>query len=370
MGLSVTLLVHDLGDGALARAEALHQALVVMGHRPRTLSVLGRGVWLPLVQSEYASTCARVERSEIEHVVGSGTDLLLTVKPLPDSLGLGLRLSRRLGVPLLADVDDPDVEVLTTWLPPRKALREVRTRPRAFAELLDLRRRARRLPTTVSNPVLQRMYGGEVVPHARVDRGPGAPHTSDRPVLAFVGTARVHKGIDVLRTAAQRLAPEGWRLLVTDYAPEDARPWETWTGAEVPDSWGLLCRSDVVAIPSRDSGRGRAQLPMKLIDAMLAGRGVVVSDAGPLAWAAGPGVPTARAGDVDALVAALRPLRDPAVRAVVGARAREEALARYSPEVVAVPLERAVATAMGRVPRMRVARRSVALEAARPAAEV
>ncbi len=347
MSLRVSIIVHDMSDGAVARAEALHNALVALGHRPRTLSTHGeRGVWLPLARSEYARTCSIVPAAEVGAVVAEGTDLLLAVKPLPSSLGLAMGLARQHRLPLLADVDDPDVEVRSLWLPRRVLARRLRRDPRAIARLLALRNAARRLPTTVSNPVLQRMYGGELVPHARRDRGAGAPHTSDRPWLAFVGTARSHKGIDLLRQAAERLAPEGWTLVVTDYAPVDPRPWESWMGPEVPDSHGLLCRSDVVAIPSTDDGRGRAQLPMKLVDAMQAGRGVVVSDAGPLAWAAGPHVPTFPAGDVDGLVAALRPLRDPVVRARVGAVAREQALARFSPEAVAPALQRGIDAAL------------------------
>ncbi len=352
MHLSVLLVVHDLSSGAVARAWALSEVLELLGHRTRTTSVVGEGLWAPARGTAFGRTCSRVDPAGLSAAVADGTDLVVAVKALPASFGLARRLAREHGVPLLLDVDDPDIEGRTVWLPPRAVSYRLRHHPLLFAQLLALRRAARRIPTTVSNPVLQQLYGGEVVPHARTDRGPGAPHTSERPTLAFIGTARPHKGMDLLRGAVEQLAPEGWRLLVTAVAPHDARPWESWVGEHVPDSRALLATTDVVAMTSQPATGnaedfGRAQLPLKLVDAMLAGRAAVVSDYGPLGWAAGPAAPVFRHGDVDSLVAALRPLRDPARRQRLGDALRAEALARYTPDAVAPALQRALAGVLG-----------------------
>lgn len=345
MSLAVTLVVHDIGDGAVARAHSLTMALEHLGHRPRTVSTRGQRVWTPLAGTAYGERCAVLDEAQLSALVEHGTDLLLAVKPLPGSLGTAIRLARRHGVPLMVDVDDPDVEVRTTWQPPRALLHQVRTRPGHVAELLRLGRAARRLPSTVSNPWLRAMYGGTMVPHARDDRGAGRPHTSTRPTVAFIGSVRAHKGLPLLREAVARLAPEGWTLVVTADAPADARPWERWAGTATPGH-PLLVDSDVVVIPSEPVGYGPAQLPMKLVDAMMAARAVVVSDVGPLGWAAGPAAPLFRAGDVDSLVRALRPLADPEVRARAGAALRAEALARYAPGAVAPVLAGAVQRAL------------------------
>ena len=354
MGLSVVLVVHDLSNGCMARARALAEVLDLLGHQTRTVSAWGEEVWPPARGTPFAASAARLSRRGVADAVG-GADLVIAVKVLPQSLGLALQAAVRSGVPIIADVDDPDVEARTQWAPARSLLSQAVHHPKHYAQLRALRWAARRLTTTVSNPVLQSIYGGELVPHAVPDRGAGQQHTSDRPLLSFIGTVGPHKGVGLLRAATARLHEEGWRLLVTAEPPPDARPWETWTGPRVPDSRALLQRSDVVVIasgaPDQAAGEGlqadyaRAQLPLKLIEAMLAARAVVVSDYGPLPWAAraAPVVPVA---DVDALVAALRPLADPELRNRLGGKLREEAIARYTPAAVAPGLERAIARAL------------------------
>jgi glycosyltransferase involved in cell wall biosynthesis len=329
--------------------------LQAMGHRTRVVSTQGDQLWAPLQGTPFAQTCSILTPEALSDLVATDTDLLVAVKALPHSLGLAWRLARRHGVPLLADVDDPDVEVRTTWRPRAEVLEDLRRHPAQFAGLRLLRDLARRLPSTVSNPVLQDIYGGEVVPHARVDRGAGAPHTSSEPVLGFVGTVRAHKGVDDLRTAVSRLSADGWGLLVTADPPPDPRPWEFWVGPNPPDTRVLLDTSDVVVIANDATSYGRAQLPLKVVDAMLSGRAVVVSDMRQLRWAVGRAAPAFPPGDTDALVAALRPLRDPAVRARLGAEARREALARFTPEAVAPALDRALHQALARASRRRPA---------------
>ena len=344
--LDVTLLVHDLTDGALARAQALDAVLGELGHRARVLSTVGDAVWAPLRGTGFERRCQRLSAEQVDAAV-AGDDLLVSVKTWPGSFGLGRRLSARHGIPLLVDVDDPDVESETLWLPRRRLLHRLRRDPVTLARLLLDRERARRRPTTVSNPVLQRLYGGDVVPHARADHGEGAAHTSDAPLVAFVGSVKPHKGVPLLRRAVQALAPEGWRLLVTDAPPADAHPWETWVDPASTDTRALLLACDVVVIPTLAQGMGPAQLPLKLVDALQAGRAVVVSDIGPLPWAAGPSAPTFAPGDLAGLVSALRPLRDPSLRAVLGAEARQQALTRFSPAAVAPALQRAMTAALG-----------------------
>ncbi|SDQ68632.1 glycosyltransferase [Quadrisphaera sp. DSM 44207] len=346
--LRVTLLVHNAGTGAVARAQALTAVLEELGHTPRSVSMRGGQLWVPVRDTPFARTFSFVDVAGLEEVVATGTDLLLAVKPLSNSLGFALRLAHRHGVPLLADVDDPEQEVRTTYLPVREQLRRLVADPRLTVRRHQLRHVARLLPTTVSNPVLQAWYGGELVPHPRRDPGPGAPHTSDRPVLGFIGTVRDYKGVDELRDAVAELAGEGWRLRVTHEPPADPRPWEEWVGSRTTGTRRMLDTSDVVVVASAPEKYAHAQLPLKLVDAMLSGRAVVVSDTGPLPWAAGPGVPVVPHGDRAALVAVLRRLADPAERERVGAAARATALARYTPAAVAPAMQRAIDAAMAR----------------------
>lgn len=347
----VTFLSAAFSDAQVLRAECLVALTDELGWPARVVTTQAGDVIPSLRGSAFAERLARVTRAELSEIVADDTDVLCTLKALPVSLGLGLDVARATGTPVLADLDDPDIEARTVHAgrtPVRSAgkmLRDWRRLPGQGA----LAARTRLTPSTVSNPVLRRRWGGVVVPHARRDPGPGAAHTSGAPLIAFVGTAKRHKGIDLLRAAVADLAPAGWRLLVTSTAPTDARPWERWTGPldGRVDPMELTRSADVVVIPSLDFGWAKAQLPLKLVDAMLLGRAVVVSDVGPLPWAVGRAGVVFRAGSQEALVAALRPLADPAVRGALGAASREEGLRRWTPERIAPAFCSAVQARVG-----------------------
>ncbi|WP_447925737.1 glycosyltransferase family 4 protein [Georgenia muralis] len=197
-------------------------------------------------------------------------------------------------------------------------------------------RLARTLPTTVSNPVLAGLYGGPLIPHVR-DSGPqGRPHVREAPVIAFVGSVKPHKGIDLLRGAVAQLSRYGYRLVITGEAPNDARPWEDWVGVtSFEDGLQLVGDADIVALPSLYSPWARGQLPAKLIDAMLLERAVVVSDVGPLRWAVDDTGLVVRPGHAADLVCALHELRSPERRADLGRRARRLAELRFTVDAVA-----------------------------------
>ncbi|WP_336921886.1 glycosyltransferase [Aquipuribacter sp. SD81] len=346
-GLRLTLLTAAFSDTQLLRAHCLDAVAQHLGHQVTVVTTEPGEVLPSLAATPFATRLHRTDARALDELVGDGTDVLLTLKALPESLGQGLRVLRRHpGVAHLADIDDPDIEARTVaaaptaWRTTRKLVKRWRTLPGQARLAVQ----SRRSPTTVSNPVLQRRWGGVVVPHARVDPGPGTAPSQARCRIAFVGTAKAHKGIHLLRDAVARLAGEGWELLVTDVAPADARPWETWTGRldGSVDAAALTADADVVVIPSLDYGWARAQLPLKLVDAMLMGRPVVVSDVGPLPWAVGEAGAVFPAGDVDGLVGALRPLRDAAARTAAGSAARRLALERYAVPAVAPHLTRAL----------------------------
>jgi glycosyltransferase involved in cell wall biosynthesis len=105
--------------------------------------------------------------------------------------------------------------------------------------------------------------------------------------------------------------------------------------------------ADVVIVPSRPYGYSRGQLPMKLIDAMLAGRAVAVSGVGPLPWAVGDAGLVFRPDSAEDIRRTLVDLGDVGMRRDLGQRARRLALSRYTPEAVAPALEGAVLSALG-----------------------
>ena len=336
-------------NNSLGRTYCLWLLARQLGWPTTIVGVKGAHVWAPLQGSRFARDCVlpppRGAMRAVAEAIGAA-DLVVAVKPLPSSFGVALGCAG--STPLLLDVDDPDIEVRTTWAPIGERLRSAVRQPNRHRELLRLRRAARDLPVTVSNPELQRMYGGVIVPHVRAV--PELPdYTESRaPVVRFVGSPRGHKGVELLRAAVARLEGEGFRLEVTASPPQDPRPWETWFGMTTMDEGERLVRTaDIVAIPSLARSWARAQLPAKLIDAMMHGRAVVASETAPMRWALGGAGELVPPGDVDALVAALRAYVDPDRRRRAGLLARARAEQVFSVDTVADSFYRAASEAMG-----------------------
>ena len=349
----VVLVTPNFENNSLGRTWCLWQLARELGWDPVVVGVKGASVWGPLASSRFAADCRvpqPADRAAARDVVRrevAAADLVVAVKTLPTSLGVALETAA--GVPMIVDIDDPDIEVRTSWRPLADRLRRPGFTPYRRS-LHRLGAVARTLPRTVSNPVLQRMYGGEIVPHVR-EPGP-APSWSDRtaPIVRFVGSDRGHKGVGVLRRAVAGLAQEGALLEVTAAAPADAAAHERWLGTtSLDDGLALVRDADVIAVPSLPTLWTPAQLPAKLIDAMMAGRAVVASSTEPVDWALGGTGITVPACDAEALRAALHGLRDPRRRQELGEAARERALATFTVEAVAPVFEQVAAAARGAV---------------------
>lgn len=352
------LLSHDLADNALGRAYSHWLIGRELGWATVTAGPTSTGeLWAPLQKSEFASSCRRLRlpladrRSELRELV-DWADVVIAIKLWPRSLGLALRVTKQTGLPLLIDIDDPDLETVEELVAGPDGFRNrvhFWRRGVTVAHLHRLRERAAGYSRITSNPALRELYGGAVVPHARSWRESGDPHMTSACTVAFVGTPRLHKGIDVVRAAVARLADEGFTLVVTGPVPRDARPWERWVGwTSLAEGQRIVDHADIVALPSLPTHAGRRQLPVKLIDAMMASRAIVVSDLPTLRWAVGDaGGLVVRPGSVADLEDALRRLRDPALRTQLGADARRRAGRMFTPAAVAPAFSAAVRSAAG-----------------------
>ena len=340
--MQLTFITESLSSNSLGRTYSLWLLAQSLGWKATVLSVQGEAVWRPVEGSSFEADCHRVSVGELTKAVPTATDLIIACKPLTASLGLALKVSAAARKPLLVDVDDPDLEArMRTGHPIQMIARAMRRPVRAVRDL-NLRRNAISLPTIVSNPWLQARYGGRIVPHARDDQGSGEYSASRAPHLAFVGTNRRHKGVDLLRTAVAGLQDQRFTLSITDDAPADAKPWENWLGqTSFQTGMTLVKDADIVAIPSLRTRHSEGQLPAKLIDAMLLGRPVVVSDVEPLPWAAGDGGLVIRSGSVFDLRGALLELQDPARREQMGRAGRARALRIFATGAVRGAFERA-----------------------------
>ncbi|MDJ0362567.1 glycosyltransferase family 4 protein [Rhodococcus sp. H29-C3] len=237
--------------------------------------------------------------------------------------------------PLLLDIDDPDLEARLSLTPLWRAFLWRIKHFRLWVQTMKLA-----VPDgeaiLVSNPTLQKRYGGTLVPHARADPGFGAEHASSNPRIVFVGTVRHHKGVDILRAAVEYLSSRGYRLVVTEKQPGDARPWEEWIGnSTLSEGLELVANSDIVVLPSRLSKNAIGQLPVKLVDAMLAGRAVVVSNVDPMPWAVGEHGLVFEPEDTAGLIDILKDLSDPEFRNLCGQRMRQQAIKLFELDAVA-----------------------------------
>lgn len=324
------LVSENLSSNSVGRAYCLWLLAKQLGHDVRVVSFHGDRLWQPLAGTDFANDCTRIALGS-HTSVWTDADLIIACKPLPESLGLAWAVPRSRRAPLGVDVDDPDLEYRISIDDPLKQLAKSVLRPRQTLAFRGLRRIAQSIPSIVSNPWLQSRYGGEIVPHVRVDPGAGQLHRSDSPRVAFIGSNKPHKGVPVLRDAIEAVQDRGFNLVITDHPPSDAKQWEDWVGpTSLTEGLRLLAQSDIAVIASSNIADARGQLPAKLIDAMLAGRAVIVSDVPAAPWGLANAGRVVPADNVDELIIALQEFRSPANRQRAGDAARAVALERYT----------------------------------------
>ncbi|WP_307109499.1 glycosyltransferase family 4 protein [Rhodococcus sp. SORGH_AS_0303] len=346
--MKVLFVTPILSDNSTGRTYSLWLNTIAAGWQASVVSYNGDKVWEPLAGTDFAEACIsysyvkRQQRRVHLAELSRNFDVVVAVKPLPQSLGVALDAFQVRRFPLVIDIDDPDLEARLAMRP---YFRGIAWRARHFRFWLRVRSAdaiQRRGTVTVSNPVLKDQYGGQIVAHSRVDPGVGADHTSTTPTVAFVGTARAHKGINELRQAVALCQGNKVRLVVTAEAPSDAQPWESWIGSStLDDGLKIVQESDIVVIPSLPVGFSTGQLPAKLVDAMLCGRAVVVSNVAPLDWAVGASGIISVAGDAHSIASKITALCDPSVRSENGAAMRSRGLALFSVESVGNDFEKA-----------------------------
>jgi glycosyltransferase involved in cell wall biosynthesis len=376
----VTIICSDLSGNALSRAYTLAK-LLQCEYRVQIVGFSATDdLWAPVrndASIEYRRFFHRSvpgfwlnSRRTVRRLVQG--DLIVAVKPLATSFGLGLTARRLFGRPLLLDIDDWEIGFL-----PDSAYWEFRNQPLGwflsarsplYTRLLD-RAILRADAITVSSSFLQRRYGGTCIGQARdegqFDRGrfatPAPAWETSRSVL-FLGTAREHKGLqDLIAAWARVTAPDAiLRIIGTPLdspiirdLQASADPRVRFEGCvpfeQVP---AILATASVFVLPQRPGRASVGQVPMKMIDAMALGCPIVATAVGDIPkWlsdGAGLVIPP---GDNQALSESIQFLLDrPDVAALLGDRARQRFLRYGSFSAVRPRLFKLVADLIARRP--------------------
>jgi glycosyltransferase involved in cell wall biosynthesis len=303
---------------------------------------------------------------------------VIVSKPVLQSLGLALLAGAGRKRGMLVDIDD--------WQTGFFQQRSGQTLGPLAARLARLRSYARRggmngfvltraleayatsvPPRIVSNRWLQKKFGGEIVYHVRdpavLDPNvttPLPPAALDRNKVwvAFVGTPRMHKGIDVLLAAVKRArerAPVGLAIMgCSEQEPFVAAARASLGEAFVclpPFPWSKLADhvqlADIIAIPSLNVPAAWGQIPAKLFDAMSMAKPVIASALNDMPEILNGVGLTVAAGDSAELADAIVLLaNDPEKRAELGRAARAKLIERYSYDAGRAVLRAAVAAAV------------------------
>src|SRR5262245_23489984 len=334
----------------VGRALSLWMTARTAGLDFRYLGIDDGPLWEPLREHEMFRSDVRVvtgtadlER-QASREIGSDS-VVLVCKPRPELLSLARKLTR--SAPVMVDIDDPELEVGwgTTKLRSRAAL-IARYGPSRF-RFEWAKRTVKRMHVITSNPFLQDLYGGEIVPHvreatarSRTQALPGTPFT-----VGFIGTPRQYKGIDEVRAAVSELAGEREvRFRITAPPPPDARPWEDWVGfTSIDEGRRLLECCDAVAIVSHAGSWGDQQVPVKLIDAMHGAVPAVITPRPPLLWAAGGASLVVADDRTSDITNAFRLIADDSALAkALGTASQQRAREMFTPEAAAEHLRAAI----------------------------
>lgn len=274
----------------------------------------------------------------------SSSDVVIVYQPLPETLLDVLPKANRHGVPVIVDIDDPHWEGRYGFdlLSRIRVVLALMRRGRSPFPPYAARRAARPLQVMTASPFVQDRWPGVLIPHVR----PAFPET-DMPEgeslrVGFIGSVRPHKGLDLLRSVANEV--EGVELFITAPQPDDHRDNEHWVGeTSLQEGQELLTQVHMSAVLQAPGRWGERQFPVKIVDAMMSGRVVLGSDVAPVRWAVGGTGFIVAAGDRDAVRRALEEARDGREKLrALGTAAREQALARYTPQSVAPALEQLV----------------------------
>jgi GT2 family glycosyltransferase len=280
----------------------------------------GREIWPPLdnveipVHSFVAEDQTRFVDQALDLVMAHPYDVVHLSKPRMPNILFGLLYKLIWGATVLMDIDDEELAFADAQTP--LALEAHLQKHGRLPELTSLEGREwTRLGVglatafdgvTVSNPALQKRYGGQIIRHARDEkRFQPSPELSsqsrkkfkilpDKKVVLFFGTPREHKGLLETARAIAGLGHKDVVFAVVGDFPDPAlkQKLQEIKGVEtlflgnqpvqsIPEvtALGDVC----VLLQEPDAMVSNFQIPAKLTDALAMGRTVILQDLPPTA---------------------------------------------------------------------------------------
>ncbi len=346
---TITLLAASLRSNLMSRAYILAKLL-----EPEfRVHIVGPGshdeVWAPIrsdptldirpFQVTSAFDLRRGRRSIVKKYIEG--DLIYAMKPVNTSFGLGLTARRILDRPLLLDIEEWELGLISESIYWEARLMKWQWLQDPGSPLYTrmLERRVHEADAiTVSNAFLHKRYGGMWLPHARdpeqfTPQGIVIPPNHQDPTVLTCGSIRNHKGFDLLLNAWNQIKHPTASLRIVG-VPDDhpivaERRWGDRVSIEPPiplsEVPSVLNDATIVVVPQRSSRASRGQLPTRLIDAMAAGRTIVSTQVNdiPMWLCNGAGI-VVEPDSIEALAAGIQQALDDPVESLQMARMAHE----------------------------------------------
>lgn len=360
--IKISLIAAELSTNTLNRPYSIAKALEGIFNVEILGPQFGDEVWEPLQgEFEFVDVPGRLfpmylqsMRQLIQRIDG---DIVYVITPRFTNLVPGLLAARRHDIPWMVDIVDMEsAPQLDREHPIYRSIREF-PHPHALPHVLLAERLVRYADhVTVVSSYLQSQFGGEILPQVR-DTSRMDPAKFDRQalreqyglaeqnVVLFLGTPQPYKGLDTLVDSVNDIDLADTCLAIVGVDSEDdiaTRLLERDDGnvrlfgkqpfSKIPKFQAM---ADVVAVPQKETPVSRAQIPMKIIDAMAMGNPVVASDVSDIPSVVDCGGLIVPPGDTVVLTETLeRVLLDETLREELGSNARRRCVDNYDFESI------------------------------------
>jgi len=367
--VKICLLCFNISNNSLGRTVLLARALATQ----HEVEIIGTSkndyIWLPMRDIEIPIRIYRLNRypaffSTIRKMVREmNADIFIACKLRPSSFGIALLKKWFSGKPVILDIDDWEVGFyhrLGFWSYISRFLNFSDPNGLLYTWLMEhFVRFADSI--LVSNRFLQDRFTGRIIPHYRDTSVLNPEHYNGQEiknslgleqnqVIMFLGTPKVHKGIDDLIQAVKTLNYPDVRLVIIGAGKfygqrlnkSLSNPNQVIAVSKVPfrELPKYLSAADILVIPQKNTPDAIGQIPAKLFDAMAMAKPVVATKVSDIPDVLGGNGYLVEPGDPEGLSRALKHVLDnPKEAKEKGLKARQRCVELYDIKVMEAKLQ-------------------------------